>query len=87
MTFRPHAIELDGGILRSTTIHDAKGSHPSFVGVGDYHFTVDLIEEDGGRIGLWSGFDYSTAIIEAEHARRDFEISEPVRDKLAGGAQ
>ena len=49
-------------------------------------FLVDLIEEDGGHIGLWSGFDYSTAIIEAEHARRDFQIFEPVRDRIGGVA-
>jgi len=54
MTLRPHAIEIDGGILKSTTVYDAKGSHPVYQGIGDYHFFVDLIEEDGCRIGAWA---------------------------------
>jgi hypothetical protein len=86
VSFHPHLIEIDGGILRSTTVHGAGAPRASYIGIGDYHFFVDLVEEDGGRIGLWSGFDYSTAIIEAEHARRDFEIEHPVRDRI-GGAQ
>lgn len=76
MTFRPHAIEIDGGILKSTTVYDAHGSHQDYHGIGDYHFFVDLIEEGGGRLGLWSGFNYSDAIREAETARIELEISE-----------
>ena len=86
-TFRPHAIILDGGILKSCTIIDANGPRPDYTGIGNYHFSVDLVEEDGGRIGLWSGFDYTTAIREAEGARIDFGITEPVRDLVVGGCE
>ncbi|MEO6013936.1 MAG: hypothetical protein ABIQ30_10180 [Devosia sp.] len=86
MSLHPHAIEIDGGILKSTTRHTAAGSYPEYIGIGDYHFYVDLIEEDGARIGLWSGFDYSTAIIEAEVARVEFGVAERVRSRIGGGA-
>lgn len=72
-SFRPHAIELDGGVVRG---HAA--SH-------GYWFVVDVIEEDGGRLGIWDGPEYGVAIIEAEHARLEFGIEEPVRDVVAGG--
>ena len=50
MSFRPHAIEVDGGILWGTTVYDQNGSHQSSEGIGSYRFTVDVIEEDGGRV-------------------------------------
>jgi hypothetical protein len=84
MSFRPHAIEIDGGILHERYRLDDSGRHADHVG-GDYRFFVDLIEEDGGRVGLRSGVHYSMAIREAGAARIEFEISEPVRD-LIGGA-
>jgi len=71
MSFRPHHVEIDGGLLR--------GSRPC-PGAGDFVFLVDVIEDDGAHLGVWSGPDYPTAILEAEHARREFEIGEPVRD-------
>lgn len=86
MSFHPHAIEIDGGILREHYRLADSGRHADHVGIGDYHFLVDLIEEDGGRVGLWSGFDYSMAIREAETARIEFEVSEPVRDLIGGAA-
>ncbi len=76
-SFRPHAIEIDGG--------RTSGWHRPEVGTG-YVFLVDVIEEDGGRLGLWSGSDYGLAIIAAEQARLDFEITEPVRDVIGGTA-
>lgn len=84
MTFRPSHIEIFGGIVRDVTITDANGSRPSYEDIGDYQFFVEVVEHDGGRMSLWSGLDYEDAIREAESARIDFEIDQPVRDTIAG---
>jgi hypothetical protein len=47
-------------------------------------FFVDAIEEDGGRIGMWDGLSYETAIIEASALSGDFG---PVHDLVVGGAK
>jgi hypothetical protein len=86
MSFRPHAIEIDGGVVRWATRESASGTWIDWPAIGAFHFLVDLLEEDGGRIGLWSGTDYAQAIAEAESARLDFDVEEPVRDRIGGGS-
>lgn len=84
MSFHPSHIEIHGGVVREVTIHDVNGTRPSYQGIGDFHFFVDVVEHDGGRLGLWSGLDYEDAIRQAEAARIDFEIDQPVHDTIAG---
>lgn len=84
MIFHPSHIEISGGVDRDVTIHDANGSRPSYQGIGNFHFFVGMVEHDGGRLGLWSGLDYEDAIRQANAARIDFEIDQPVRDTIAG---
>ena len=84
-SFRPHAIELNGGTLRSSTVKGVGGTSHQFSEVGQFRFFVDMVEEDGGRLGLWDGDDYEAAIQEAEAARRDFGIETAVSDMIGGG--
>lgn len=50
-------------------------------------FFIDLVEQDGGRVGLWTGSDYEEAVREAELCRREWKIDEPVHDRIVGGGQ
>ena len=84
-SFRPHAIELNGGTVRSSTVKGVGGTRHQFHEVGQFRFFVDMVEEDGGRLGLWDGTNYEAAIREAEAARRDFDIETAVRDMIGGG--
>jgi len=84
MNFHPSHIEIFGGIVRDVTITDANGSRSSYEGIGGYHFFVDVVKHDGGRMSLWSGLDYEDAIRQAEAARKDFGLDHPVRDSVAG---
>ena len=85
MNFHPSHIEIFGGIVRSIAVTDANGTRPSYKGIGDYHFFVDVVEHDGGRVSLWSGVHYEDAIRQAEAARKDFGLDHPVRDTVARG--
>lgn len=85
MTFYPSHIEISGGIVRDSTITDQNGTRRLPDEIGSYQFFVELVERDGGHLGLWSGPDYGDAIRQAEAARVDFEIEQPIRDTIAGG--
>lgn len=82
----PKYIEIDGGTVTASRIIGAEGVRFLDHEIGTFQFFIDLVEVDGGRIGLWSGLDYEQAIREAEQARREWEIDEPVHDLVAGGA-
>jgi len=84
--FRPHYIEFDGGVRKHSTTITAAGRHDLVVAGGVMHFFVDLIEEDGGRVGLWDGSDLGEGIRQAQRARIEFGIVAPVHD-LFGGAR
>ncbi|MHA6688204.1 hypothetical protein [Mesorhizobium sp. A556] len=81
--FKRGHVEIHGGVVSSSTITDAHGTRPDRSNVGQYRFFVDLIERDGGRIGLWDGPAHADAIREAEAVSRDAAI--PVRDLVVGG--
>lgn len=81
--FRNSHIEIDGGIVSAATITDAKGTRADLTSVGCYHYFVDVIEADGGRIGMWSGPSHQEAIRQARILSKDFG---PVRDLVTGGA-
>ncbi|HEV2517907.1 MAG TPA: hypothetical protein VGV07_21830 [Devosia sp.] len=71
--WRPHHVELDSGITKVAGVV-----------TGNRVFWVDIVEVDGGRLGVWLGHSYHEAIVEAERARIDFELHEPVKDLVAG---
>ena len=87
MSFQPHFIQIDAGTIKSAELTDAAGTRPDYSSIGDFVFFIDLVEHDGGRLGLWSGRSYEQAIREAESARADFGIAEAVHDLVAGGAE
>lgn len=81
---RPHLIELSGGRCGIGGIEDTAGVRPDYSVVGEIRFFVDLIEHDGCRSSLWDGCSYDAAIAEAEAARREWGLTEPVRDCVVG---
>lgn len=72
--WRPHHVELDSGITKVAGID-----------TGNRAFWVDVVEVDGGRLGVWLGHSHHEAIEVAERVRIDFELDEPVRDLVLGG--
>lgn len=82
---KPKFIEIDGGRVTSIKIKDAYGERFAHYDGDPMVFFIDLVEQDGSRIGLWSGTDYIEAVREAELCRREWGIDEPVHDLIAGG--
>lgn len=83
---QPKFIEIDGGVISAPPrLIGADGVRYLDHEVGTFRFFVELVEIDGGRIGVWDGLDYEDAIRNAEEARREWEIDEPVHDLIAGG--
>lgn len=81
---KPSFVEITGGVVRFSTITGAAGTHPVPSDIGRFHFYVDVVEADGGRIGMWSGTDHAEAVKQAGLLALDFNAE--VRD-LTGGAQ
>jgi hypothetical protein len=52
--------------------------------VGQFRFFVEVVDVEGGRLGIDSCTDYEAALRRAELARQDFFIDHPVRDNIAG---
>ncbi|RDE08383.1 hypothetical protein [Pelagibacterium lacus] len=82
---KPKFIEIDGGRVTSVRITDADGERFAHYDGDPFVFFIDLVDQDGGRTGLWTGSDYQDAVREAELCRREWEIDEPVHDLIAGG--
>lgn len=76
-------IEINAGLVTASCIIDATGNHPVPENIGKHLFFVDVVENDGGRIGMWSGPDYADARSEALSLAKDF--SGRIVD-LSGGA-
>lgn len=80
--FKKGYVEIHGGAVSSATITDALGTRPDVSTVGQFRFFVDLIEPDGGRIGMWDGSTYDDAIREAQAMGRESGI--PIHDLISG---
>ncbi|ALJ98238.1 hypothetical protein BiPBO1_24 [Brucella phage BiPBO1] len=78
-------IEINGGIVKSASVTDDKGTRILADMIGRERFYVDVIEADGGSIGLWDGEDYAEAKREANSLRFTFRVSRIV-DKTARAA-
>lgn len=76
-------VEIFGGVLSAVTVTDAKGTRTDTSQAGEYRFFVDLIEPDGGRMGMWDGPSYEDAIREAEILTRESAMH--VVDRVVGG--
>lgn len=76
-------VEINGGVVRSSTITDDKGTRPCLTHVGSYRFFVDVVDIQGCRVGMWDGSSYDEAIQNAHLLSLDFG---PVRDLIVGGA-
>lgn len=77
-------VEIDGGVVTSATITDANGTRPDHSEIGKYRFFVDVVEADGGRIGMWAGNSHADAVREANVLSTHFGS---VRDRTIGGCQ
>ena len=71
---RPRRVEITNGIVTRTTTHDQAGVRVlEYIG-GKQRFFVDLVEPDGGRLGLWDGLSYPDAIRSGLESARDFGV-------------
>lgn len=77
-------VEIYGGVVQHETVTDDKGTRPVLTNVGSSRFFVEVVEKDGGRIGMWDGPSYDEAIRQATILSMDFG---PVRDLVVGGGE
>lgn len=77
-------IELTFGTVTEAYMEGAGGKRPLLTEIGQQRFFIDVVETDGGRLGLDTCADYETAIRLAEEARVGFEIDAPVHDHVVG---
>lgn len=77
-------VEIDGGVVRSSTITDANGTRSIPDDIGKFRYFVDVIETDGGRISMWDGTDHAEAIKQANLLALDF--GGKVRDRTGDAA-
>jgi len=65
-------VFIDGGTIVSS---------PIAAEIGLFQYFVNVVEEDGCEIGMWSGSSYQQAIIEAEIIAEEWgEL--PVHDRI-----
>lgn len=69
---RSASVEIYGGVVQSSTITDANGTRSIPTDVGQVRYFIDVIEADGGRIGMWDGADHAKAVQEANLLAHDF---------------
>lgn len=77
-------IELSAGTVTEAYMLDGHIKRPLLNEIGKYRFFIDVVERDGGRLGLDSCETYEEAIQLAEEARIDCELTSPVRDRVVG---
>lgn len=65
-------VEITGGTVQSATVTDASGTRPVLTDVGRFFYYVDVLEPDGGRIGMWHGTDHAEAVRQANLLAVDF---------------
>lgn len=65
-------VEITAGTVQSATITDENGTRPHLASVGQRRFFVDVIEADGGRIGMWDGDHHADAVRQANLLALDF---------------
>lgn len=77
-------VEIDSGVVRSVTVTDHTGKRVVHYLAGKLTYFVDLIDAEGGRLGLWSGTSYARAVAEAESSQKEFGVAE-IADLTNGG--
>lgn len=77
-------VEITGGTVQSSTVTDENGTRPILTDVGRFFYYVDVLEPDGGRIGMWHGTDHAEARRQANLLAIDF--GGKVRDRTGGAA-
>jgi hypothetical protein len=65
-------VEIVGGMVRSATVTDANGTRPVPADVGRFFYYVNVLEPDGGSIGMWHGTDHTEAVRQANLLAIDF---------------
>lgn len=67
-------IEITAGTVSASTITDEHGTRPVLTDIGKHFYYVNVLEPDGGRIGMWHGSDRDEATREADYLARDFGL-------------
>ena len=75
--FNPVRVEVDNGVVTGAMSHGFTTRWlPELIGKRRYW--IDLVEADGGRLGVWDGDSEADALREAETIRADWGIAAPV---------
>ncbi|WP_315926148.1 hypothetical protein [Mesorhizobium sp. SP-1A] len=75
-------VEINGGVVQSETVTDARGTRAVLTNIGSFLYYVDVIEDDGTRISMWDGTDHAEAVRQANLLALDF--GGKVRDRAGG---
>lgn len=78
-------VEITCGTVQSATVTDENGTRPDLTDVGRFFYYVEVIEADGGRIGMWHGTNHGEAIQQANILAKDFGGN--IRDLTGESAQ
>jgi hypothetical protein len=74
-------VIIDGGFIAETRIISASGTtrikHPP----GTYRYYVDVVEADGGIIGMWDGGTYTEAFAAAKTCSVSWDNA-PIIDRV-----
>lgn len=65
-------VEIVGGTVWSATMTDRHGTRPLQTEVGQTRYFVDVVEPDGGRMGMWDGKEHAEAVRQANLLAVDF---------------
>lgn len=65
-------VEINGGVVQSETVTDARSTRPILTNIGRFLYYVDVIEDDGTRISMWDGADHAEAVRQANLLALDF---------------
>ncbi|MFK5980962.1 MAG: hypothetical protein QM488_18985 [Rhizobiaceae bacterium] len=77
-------INISGGTITSAKITGALGTSSIPSQIGQFQYFVELVEANSKVTDIWSGPDFSEALLQAIKASTDFGV--PVQSCVTGGA-
>lgn len=80
---RGDRVIIDGGFISETVAQSERGTERIVHQPAEYRYFVDVIEGDGGTIGMWCGASYAEAMAAARAASADWGNA-PVIDRARG---
>lgn len=65
-------VIIDGGLVSETIVQSERGTERIVHQPAEYRYFVDVVEADGGKIGMWDGLSYAEAMTEARACSADW---------------